>query len=129
MWSELFSTINANALWGSKTVGTAPQRITPSVPRPRTVYNPHVALCHDSQGDGGNNFLDIHQNFRYEEKGDQPTNSKGINMLENPLQSLMSVRSAVRFPDLEAGGVRFETGRRDFGGKRADGERINFKRP
>ena len=90
---------------------------------------PRSAQANTRQGDGGNNFLDIQANFRYEEKGDQPTNSKGINMLENTLQSLMSVRSAIRFPDLEAGGVRFETGWRDFGGKRADGERINFKRP
>ena len=40
-----------------------------------------------AQGGGGNTFLDIQDNFRFEEKGQQPTNSMGINMLENPMHS------------------------------------------
>ena len=53
------------------------------------------------QGGGGNNFLDIQANFRFEQKGQQPTNSKGINMLENPMHSPHLFQSVGRLPDLE----------------------------
>ena len=55
--------------------------------------------------DGGNNFLELQANFRFEQKGQQPTNSKGINMLENPMHSphlFLSLSSVGRFPDLGA---------------------------
>ena len=55
-----------------------------------TPYNKH----HIFQGGGGNNFLDIQANFRFEQKGHQPTNSKGMNMLENPMQSLQPIHFA-----------------------------------
>ena len=69
-------------------------------------------------------------NFRFDEKGQQPTSSKGIN-LKIPCIHLISFRSPSsvgRFPDLDARGLRFEPGYRDFGGKLADGARNNFKR-
>ena len=53
-----------------------------------------VALFSTQGGGGGYTFVDIQENFRFEEKGKLPINSESVNMLKNlPSDHLISSSS------------------------------------